>query len=140
MERTLSIIKPDAVSRRVIGPILARIVEAGFQVVALKMVQLDRAEAERFYAVHAERGFFPDLVKFMTSGPVVVSVLEAEDAIQRYRKLMGPTDPAEAPRGTLRHEFGTNVEQNAVHGSDSPETAQVEVAFFFSDLEIVGRG
>jgi nucleoside-diphosphate kinase len=139
MERTLSIIKPDAVSRGLIGPVLQRIEEAGLQIVAVRMVRLSTAQAERFYAVHRERPFYQPLVKFMTSGPVVVSVLEADNAIQRYRDLMGATNPEEAAEGTLRREFGGNVERNAVHGSDSPETAGVEVSFFFSDLEIVER-
>ncbi len=139
MERTLCIVKPDAVTRGVAGRILQRIEESDLKIVALKMVHLETREAEAFYAVHRERPFFQSLVKFMTSGPAIVSVLEGTDAIMRYRELMGATSPEEAREGTLRDEFGTNVERNAVHGSDSPETARVEVSFFFSTLDIVER-
>jgi nucleoside-diphosphate kinase len=139
MERTLAIVKPDAVSRGLAGAILQRIEASGLRIVALRMLRLRREEAESFYAVHRERPFYRSLVQFMTSGPVIVGVLEGEDAIERYRKLMGKTDPAEADPGTLRREFGTNVERNAVHGSDSAATAAVEVPFFFSSLEIVDR-
>ena len=138
MERTLSIIKPDAVSRGVVGAILQRIEESGLRIIAMKRVGLDVQQAERFYAVHKERPFYSSLVRFMTSGPVVVSVLEGADAIDRYRNLMGATDPEQAEAGTIRKDFGTNIERNAVHGSDAPETAAVEVPFFFSELEIVG--
>jgi len=140
MERTLSIIKPDAVRAHKIGPILEAIEQAGLTVVALRMLQLSRHEAEAFYAVHRARPFFQSLVEFMTSGPVVVSVLEADDAIARYRKLMGATNPAEADEGTLRKRFATDVEQNAVHGSDAPETAAQEIAFFFATTDLVDRG
>lgn len=139
MERTLSIIKPDAVSRGLAGRILARIEGSGLRIMGLRMVRLDREQAERFYAVHAERPFFRSLVEFMSSGPVIVGVLEGPDAIQRYRKLMGATDPEKADPETLRREFGTNVERNAVHGSDSPETAAIEVPFFFSARELVAQ-
>lgn len=138
MERTLSIIKPDAVSRGVVGAILQRIEESGLRIIAMKRVGLDVQQAERFYAVHKERPFYSSLVRFMTSGPVVVSVLEGADAIDRYRNLMGATDPEQAEAGTIRKDFGTNIERNAVHGSDAPETAAVEVPFFFSELEITG--
>ncbi len=140
MERTLSIIKPDAVSRSLVGRILTMIEAAEMRVVALKQVQLEQADAERFYDVHRERPFFKSLVGFMTSGPIVVSVLEGNDAILRYRKLMGATDPAEAEDGTIRQELAENVERNAVHGSDSPQTAEVEIPFFFSESEIVPAG
>ena len=140
MERTLSIIKPDAVSRSHVGRILAMIEAAEMRIVALKRVQLEQADAERFYDVHRERPFYKSLVKFMTSGPIVVSVLEGDDAILRYRKLMGATNPAEAEEGTIRRELAENVERNAVHGSDSPQTARVEVPFFFSESEIVPAG
>lgn len=139
VERTLSIVKPDAVRARKLGAILDLIEAAGLTIVATKMLQLDTAAAEGFYAVHRERPFFKGLVKFMTSGPVVVSVLEGEDAIARYRKLMGATDPAKAEAGTIRKKFATDIEQNAVHGSDSPENAHSEVAYFFSATELVRR-
>ncbi|MEE8557637.1 MAG: nucleoside-diphosphate kinase [Myxococcota bacterium] len=137
MERTLSIIKPDAVSRGLVGRILALIEAADMRIVALKLVQLGQADAERFYDVHRDRPFFKSLVRFMTSGPIVVSVLEGNDAIRRYRTLMGATDPAEAEKDTIRRELAENVERNAVHGSDSPQTAEVEIPFFFSRSEIV---
>ncbi len=139
VERTLSIIKPDAVQRDQIGAILRHIEEAGLRVVALRMLELDRRQAEGFYEVHRKRPFFQSLVEFMTSGPVVVSVLEGDDAIARHRKLMGATDPEEADAGTLRKLFGTNVERNAVHGSDSPDNARAEVAYFFGEADLVGR-
>lgn len=139
MERTLSIVKPDAVRARKLGAILDMIEGADLTIVATKMVQLDPGKAEGFYAVHRERPFFKGLVKFMTSGPVVVSVIEGEDAIARYRKLMGATDPAKAEPGTIRKKFATDIEQNAVHGSDSAENARTEVAYFFSATELVRR-
>lgn len=139
MERTLSIVKPDAVRARKLGAILDVIEASGLSIVATKMLQLDQAKAEGFYAVHRERPFFRDLVRFMTSGPVVVSVLEADDAVARYRKLMGATDPAKADAGTIRKQFATNIEQNAVHGSDSVENARIEIAYFFSATERVRR-
>ena len=139
MERTLSIIKPDVVERDQIGAILQHIEGAGLRIVALRMLELDRRQAEGFYEVHRERPFFDSLVEFMTSGPVVVSVLEADDAIARYRKLMGATDPEQADEDTLRKLFGTNVERNAVHGSDSPDTARAEVAYFFGEADLTRR-
>jgi nucleoside-diphosphate kinase len=139
VERTLCIIKPDAVARSLAGPILHRIEEEGLRVVAMRMLQLTRPQAEGFYAVHRERPFFGPLVQFMTSGPVIVSVLEGDDAIGRYRKLMGATNPEEADAGTLRKEFATDIERNAVHGSDGLETAATEIAYFFSTLDLVDR-
>jgi nucleoside-diphosphate kinase len=137
-ERTLCIVKPDAMHKRALGKIVAMIEERGLFPVASRIVQLAPADAERFYAVHRERKFFPDLVKFMSSGPVFVAVLEGERAIARWRELMGPTDSTKAPKGTVRGEFGTDVEQNAVHGSDAPETARAEIGFFFPGLELPG--
>jgi nucleoside-diphosphate kinase len=134
MERTLGIVKPDAVSRGLTGKIVAQIEAAGLQVEALRMVQLSREQAEGFYAVHRHRPFFDSLVGFMTSGPCVVMVLGGEDAISRYRTLMGSTEPVRAARNTIRALYGSNVEQNAVHGSDSPETAATEIAFFRTAL------
>jgi nucleoside-diphosphate kinase len=139
MERTFSIVKPDAVKAGKTGAIFALIEGAGLKIVGTKMLLLDQPKAEGFYAVHRERPFFKDLVKFMTSGPVVVSVLEGDDAIARYRKLMGATDPAKADAGTIRKLHATNIEQNAVHGSDAPETAKVEIAYFFAETELVRR-
>jgi nucleoside-diphosphate kinase len=140
VERTLSIVKPDAVSQNLAGAILQRIEEAGLRIVALRMLHLTKSQAEGFYAVHRERPFFAPLVRFMTSGPVIVSVLEGDDAIGRYRKLMGATNPEEADAGTLRKDFATDIERNAVHGSDAPETAATEIAYFFSTLDFVERG
>lgn len=137
MERTLSIVKPDAVEAGRIGQIFARIEESGLRWVALRMLQLDRRQAESFYAEHRERPFFGSLVEFMTSGPVVVGVLEGDDAILRYRKLMGATDPAQADPGTLRKLFASDVERNAVHGSDGPEAARREIACFFGELDLL---
>ena len=139
MERTFSIVKPDAVRARKLGAIFQLIETAGLTIIGTKMLALDQAKAEGFYAVHRERPFFKDLVKFMTSGPVVVSVLEADDAIARYRKLMGATDPAKADAGTIRKLHATNIEQNAVHGSDAPDTARQEIAYFFAETELVKR-
>ncbi|MDW8468310.1 MAG: nucleoside-diphosphate kinase [Burkholderiales bacterium] len=139
LERTLSIIKPDAVAKNVIGRIIARFEEAGLKVVAARMMHLSRAQAEGFYAVHRERPFFRDLVEFMTSGPVLVQVLEGENAIARNRELMGATDPRKAAPGTIRADFAESIEANAVHGSDSPETARSEIAFFFPACEIFSR-
>jgi nucleoside-diphosphate kinase len=136
-ERTLSIVKPDAVAAGKLGPILEQIEAAGLRIVALRMCQLTEREAQGFYAVHRERPFFGDLVRFMTSGPVVVGVLEADDAVGRYRKLLGATDPAKADPGSLRKRFGTNIERNAVHGSDGPDTARTEIAYFFRELELL---
>lgn len=137
-ERTFFIVKPDAMRKGVLGKILTMIQDNGLTLVAGQVRTLAGSEAERFYAVHKERKFFPDLVKFMTSGPVFVGVLEAENAIKRWRDLMGPTDSTKAPKGTIRGEFGTDVEQNASHGSDAPETARVEIAFFFPGVELPG--
>jgi len=139
IERTLSIIKPDAVRKNLIGKILARFEAAEMRIVAARMVRLSRAEAEAFYAVHRERPFFADLVKFMTSGPILVQVLEGEDAINRNRDLMGATDPKKAAPGTIRADFADSIEANAVHGSDGVQTAPVEVAFFFSTLALMPR-
>lgn len=135
-ERTLSIVKPDAVKKNVIGEILRRFEAAGLKIVATKMVSLSKAEAEGFYAVHKERPFFGSLTDFMSSGPILVSVLEGEGAIQAHRTIMGATNPAEADEGTIRKDFATNIEQNAVHGSDAPETAQWEIGYFFSGLDL----
>ena len=132
LERTLAIIKPDAVARGLTGEILKRIHEAGFQIVAIKSVRLSKAEAEGFYAVHRGKPFFEPLTQFMSSGKAVVLVLEAEGAIARWREVMGATDPAKAAPGTIRREFGTSVQNNCTHGSDAPETAAFETAFFFS--------
>ena len=137
-ERTFFIVKPDAVRARVLGKVLAMIEASGLSIVAGRIRQLTTDDAQRFYAVHRERPFFGDLVKFMTSGPVFVGVLEGDNAIKRWRDLMGPTDSKKAPKGTVRGEFGTDVEQNASHGSDAPETAHSEVAFFFPGLELPG--
>ncbi|CAM2146402.1 nucleoside diphosphate kinase [Pararobbsia alpina] len=139
LERTLSIIKPDAVAKNVVGQILSRFEGAGLTVVATKMTQLSRAEAEKFYGVHAQRPFFKDLVDFMLSGPVVVSVLEGEGAIGKNRDLMGATDPKKADKGTIRADFADSIDANAVHGSDAPETAKVEIAFFFPEANIYSR-
>jgi nucleoside-diphosphate kinase len=135
-QRTFAIIKPDAVAKKVAGQILARIEESGLDIVAMKRMKLDEQTAQGFYAVHKERPFFGDLVKFMTSGPVVACVLEGDDAIKRWRDLMGPTNSNEAPAGTMRGDFGTDIECNAVHGSDAPETAKLEIAYFFNATEI----
>ena len=137
-QRTLSIVKPDAVAKRASGEILRRFEEAGLEILAVKKLQLTEQQARGFYAVHKERPFYGDLVKFMTSGPVVVSVLEGPDAIAKNRELMGPTNSNEAEPGTIRGDFGTDIERNAVHGSDAPETARVEIAYFFNATEIQG--
>jgi nucleoside-diphosphate kinase len=139
IERTLSIIKPDAVGKNVIGQILARFESAGLRIVAAKMAQLSRAEAEAFYAVHKGRPFFADLVGFMISGPVMIQVLEGENAIAKNRELMGATDPKKADKGTIRADFAASIDANAVHGSDAPETAAVEIAFFFPAMDILSR-
>ncbi len=135
-ERTLSIIKPDAVTNGAAGKILARIEEAGFKVLGLRMIQLNRSHAEGFYAVHRERPFFGELTEFMSSGSCIVMVLDKENAISHLRQLMGATDPANADEGTIRKEFGEDVERNAIHGSDSPETAAAEISYFFTGLQI----
>lgn len=139
IERTLSIIKPDAVAKNVIGQIISRFEGAGLKVAAAKLVQLSQAEAEAFYAVHKERPFFKDLVSFMISGPVFVQVLEGEGAILKNRDLMGATDPKKAEKGTIRADFADSIDANAVHGSDAAETAAVEIAFFFPALNVYAR-
>ena len=139
IERTLSIIKPDAVAKNAIGAIIARFEDAGLRVVAARMLHLGRGQAEGFYAVHKERPFFRELVDFMTSGPVLVQVLEGENAIERNREVMGATNPAEAAAGTIRADFASEITENAVHGSDSPENAEIEIAFFFSQEDICPR-
>ena len=135
IERTLSIIKPDAVSRGLIGNIIARFEREGLKIVAMRMLHMDKPQAEGFYAVHCERPFFADLVEFMISGPVVVMVLEGEDAIDHNREIMGATNPAEAADGTLRKLYAESIQNNAVHGSDAPETAKFEIGYFFPDLQ-----
>jgi len=137
-ERTLSIIKPDATRRDLTGRINARFEEAGLRIIAQKRLRLTREQAEGFYAVHAKRPFFDDLCRFMTSGPVVVQVLEGEDAVARNREIMGATNPANAAAGTIRKDFAESIEANSVHGSDSAENARTEIAYFFSAIEIVG--
>ena len=139
VERTLSIVKPDAVAKNVIGKIYSRFEDAGLKIVAARMVQLSRPEAEGFYAVPKERPFFNDLVEFMISGPVMVQVLEGENAIAKNRELMGATDPKKAEKGTIRADFADSIDANAVHGSDAPETAAVEIAYFFPSMQICVR-
>lgn len=139
VERTLSIIKPDAVEKNAIGQILSRFEAAGLKIVAMRMALLSEAEAAGFYAVHKDRPFFKDLIKFMTSGPVTIQVLEGENAIQKNRELMGATNPKEADKGTIRADFAESIDANAVHGSDSPETAAVEVAYFFPTMNVYSR-
>jgi nucleoside-diphosphate kinase len=138
-ERTFAIVKPDAVSRGATGKILDRIESDGLRIIAMKRLQLSTEDAQGFYAVHKERPFFKDLVAFMTSGPVVCMVLEGEDAISRWRALMGPTNSREAEPGTIRGDFGTDVERNACHGSDAPQTARLEISYFFNAFEIQGQ-
>jgi nucleoside-diphosphate kinase len=137
-ERTLSIIKPDATRRNLTGKINARIEEAGLRIIAQKRAWLSRSQAEKFYEVHAARPFYNDLCNFMTSGPVVVQVLEGENAVAKYRDVMGATNPANAAAGTIRKDFAESIEANSVHGSDSADNAKIEIAFFFSGIEIVG--
>jgi nucleoside-diphosphate kinase len=139
IERTLSIVKPDAVARNVIGEIYSRFEKAGLKIVAARMKLLTREDAERFYAVHRERPFFNDLVAFMTSGPVMIQVLEGEDAIAKNRELMGATNPQEAAPGTIRADFAKSIDANAVHGSDAPETAAYEISVFFTEDDITSR-
>ncbi len=139
LERTLSIIKPDAVAKNVIGEIYSRFEKAGLKVIAARMKQLSQREAEGFYAVHRERGFFNDLVKFMISGPVMIQALEGEDAIATHRELMGATDPKKAAAGTIRADFADSIDANAVHGSDAAETAALEIAYFFASSDISSR-
>lgn len=139
VERTISIIKPDAVAKNVIGEIYSRFEKAGLNIIACKMMQLTEAKAGEFYAVHKERPFYGDLVSFMISGPVMVQLLEGEDAIAKHREVMGATNPAEAAAGTIRADFATSIDENAVHGSDGSETAKAEMEFFFSESEICPR-
>jgi len=136
-ERTLAIVKPDAVSRRLAGRIMARIEEGGFQIRAIRRVHLSKREAEGFYAVHRSRPFFASLTEFMSSGPAIVLVLEAPDAIKKWRALMGATDPAHAEPGTIRKEFAQSIERNATHGSDAPDTAAFEIGYFFAGIELI---
>lgn len=139
VERTLSIVKPDAVARNVIGQIYQRFEQAGLRIVAARMLHLSQKQAEGFYEVHRDRPFFPDLVRFMISGPIIVQVLEGENAIARNRELMGATDPRKAGKGTIRADFAESIDANAVHGSDGPETARAEIAYFFPAAEIFSR-
>lgn len=139
IERTLSIIKPDAVAKNVIGQIYSRFENAGLKIVAARMVQLSRAEAEGFYAVHAARPFFKNLIDFMVSGPVIIQVLEGENAITKHRDMMGATDPKKAEIGTIRADFADSIDTNAVHGSDAEETAKTEIAYFFPALNVYSR-
>jgi len=139
IERTFSIVKPDAVANNVIGEIYSRFEKAGLRIIAAKMLHMNNAKAEGFYAVHKDRPFFNDLVQFMTTGPVMVQVLEGENAIAKNREIMGATNPKEAAAGTIRADFAESIEANAVHGSDAPETAKTEIAYFFSDEEVCPR-
>ncbi len=136
-QQTLAIIKPDAVSKNLVGKIIERIEAEGIKIVAMKMIKMSKEQAKGFYHVHKEKPFYESLTDFMSSGPCVVMVLEGDDVINRYRRLMGTTDPAKAEPNTIRKEFGTDIEKNAVHGSDSPESAEFELRYFFSQLEIV---
>ena len=136
IERTFGIVKPDAVEKNAVGGVVDMVEKAGLKIVGLRLVKIADAQARAFYAVHKERPFFPDLVKFMTSGPAVVMAIEGENAIARYREVMGPTDSQKAPAGTIRNKYGTNIERNAVHGSDGPDTAKAELAFFFAGLDL----
>jgi nucleoside-diphosphate kinase len=139
VERTLSIVKPDGVGRNLIGDVYHRFEKAGLRIVAARMLHLSQAEAEAFYGVHRERGFFKDLVRFMTSGPVIVQVLEGDGAIAKHREVMGATDPKKAAPGTIRADLASSIDENVVHGSDAPETAAREIAFFFREIEICPR-
>jgi nucleoside-diphosphate kinase len=136
IERTFGIVKPDAVAKGAIGGVIETIEGAGLRLLGVKMIKLSQAQAEGFYAVHKARPFFADLVRFMTSGPCVVMVIEGENAVLRYREVMGPTDSKKAPAATIRGKFGTDIERNAVHGSDAPETAKIEIGFFFASAEL----
>jgi nucleoside-diphosphate kinase len=136
IERTFGIVKPDAVAKNAIGGVVGMVENGGLKVIGLRLVRLAEAQARAFYAVHKDRPFFNDLVKFMTSGPAVVMAIEGENAIARYREIMGPTDSKKAPAGTIRNKYGTDIEKNAVHGSDGPETARAELAFFFAGLDL----
>ena len=139
VERTLSIIKPDAVGNNLIGKILQRFEENNLRIIASKMIHLTKEKAEGFYDIHRDKPFFPNLVKFMTSGPVIVQVLEGENAVNKNREIMGATNPAEADTGTIRKDFAKSIDENAAHGSDAPETAKVEIAYFFNEDEILKR-
>ena len=139
IERTLSIVKPDGVGRNLIGDVYSRFEKAGLRIVAARMQQLSQAEAEAFYGVHRERGFFKDLVRFMTSGPVMIQVLEGEAAIAKNREVMGATDPKKADKGTIRADLATSIDENVVHGSDAPDTEAREIAFFFREIEVCPR-
>ena len=139
IERTFSIVKPDGVRKNLIGSVLQRFEQAGLRVIAAKMINMSQAQAEGFYGVHRERPFFKDLVKYMTSGPVLVQVLEGEGAIAKNRELMGATDPKKAAAGTIRADFASSIEENVVHGSDSPENAAIEIAFFFATSDLCPR-
>jgi nucleoside-diphosphate kinase len=139
IERTLSIVKPDGVGRNLIGEVYRRFEQVGLKVIAARMMQLSLAEAEGFYAVHRERPFFKDLVRFMTSGPVIVQVLEGEDAIAKNREVMGATDPKKAAKGTIRADLATSIDENIVHGSDAPDTASREIGYFFREIELCPR-
>src|ERR1700704_123630 len=139
VERTLSIVKPDAVAKNVIGQIYSRFEQTGLNIVAARMLYLSQVQAEGFYAVHRERPFFRDLVKFMTSGPILVQVLEGDNAIAKNRELMGATDPKKAAKGTIRADFAASIDANAVHGSDAPDTARTEIAYFFPACEVFSR-
>ena len=140
IQRTLSMIKPDAVSKNTIGGIIKMMEEGGLKIVAAKMIRLDRAQAQGFYAVHKERPFFNDLCNFMTSGPIMAMILEGEDAVTRYRELMGATNSGEAAEGTIRNAYGEGLERNAVHGSDSPDNAEIEINYYFNEYEQRGLG
>jgi nucleoside-diphosphate kinase len=137
MQRTFTILKPDTVQKGNAGLVIDRLIKEGFRIRAMKMLHLSKAQAEGFYYVHKERPFFPDLVRFMTEGPIVLMILEAEGAIEKLRKLMGATDPGKADSETIRKQFGSNIERNAIHGSDGPDTFAYEMAYFFNQLEIV---
>jgi len=136
IERTFGIVKPDAVEKRAIGGVIQMIEAAGLKVIALRLVKMTEGQAQAFYAVHKERPFFKDLVRFMTSGPAVVMAIEGDNAVTRYREVMGPTDSRKAPAGTIRQKYGTDIEKNAVHGSDGPDTAKAELAFFFTGVDL----
>jgi nucleoside-diphosphate kinase len=139
LERTFSIVKPDGVQKNLIGQVYSRFEKAGLQIIAARMVQLTQAQAEGFYAVHRERGFFKDLVKYMTSGPVIAQVLEGDNAVAKHRELMGATDPKKAAPGTIRADFASSIEENVVHGSDSAENAAIEIAYFFATSDLCPR-
>jgi nucleoside-diphosphate kinase len=138
IERTFGIVKPDAVAKNAIGGVIDLVEKAGLKIIALRLVRLGETQAKAFYAVHKERPFYNDLVRFMTSGPAVVMAIEGENAIARYREVMGPTDSKKAPAGTIRNRYGTDIERNAVHGSDGPDTAKVELGFFFTGADLAG--